>query len=82
MATKKIKIIAEIAQGFEGNSTYSNLFVKAAASAGADAVKFQLFYADELATPDYMYYELFKSLEMSDEVWKNISHLALENNIA
>ena len=82
MATKKIKIIAEIAQGFEGNSTYSNLFVKAAASAGADAVKFQLVYADELATPDYMYYELFKSLEMSDEVWKNISHLALENNIA
>lgn len=82
MGTKKIKIIAEIAQGFEGNSTYSNLFVKAAASAGADAVKFQLVYADELATPDYKYYELFKSLEMSDEVWKNISHLASENNIA
>ena len=82
MVTKKIKIIAEIAQGFEGNSTYSNLFVKAAATAGADAVKFQLVYADELATPDYKYYELFKSLEMSDEVWKNISHVASENNIA
>ena len=48
MGTKKIKIIAEIAQGFEGNSTYSNLFVKAAASAGADAVKFQLFKIDKL----------------------------------
>jgi sialic acid synthase SpsE len=82
MANKKITIIAEIAQGFEGNPTYSNLFVKAAASAGADAVKFQLVYADELATPDYKYYDLFKSLEMSNEVWKNISNLAAKNNIA
>jgi len=81
MTNKKIKIIAEIAQGFEGNPTYSNLFVKAAASAGADAVKFQLVYADELATPDYKYYDLFKSLEMSDEVWKNISNLATKNKI-
>jgi N,N'-diacetyllegionaminate synthase len=32
---------------------------------GADAVKYQLVYADELATPDYKYYELFRSLEMS-----------------
>jgi sialic acid synthase SpsE len=81
MVNKKIKIIAEIAQGFEGNPTYSNLFVKAAASAGADAVKFQLVYADELATPDYKYYDLFKSLEMPDDVWKNISKLAIKNNI-
>lgn len=82
MVIKQIQIIAEIAQGFEGNSMYSNLFVKAAASAGADAVKFQLVYADELATPDYKYYDLFKSLEMPDEVWQNIANLAIENNIA
>ena len=82
MINKKTQIIAEIAQGFEGNPTYSNLFVRAAASAGADAVKFQLVYADELATPDYKYYELFKSLEMDDEVWENLSNLAIENNIA
>ena len=29
MINKKIKIIAEIAQGFEGNPSYSNLFVNA-----------------------------------------------------
>lgn len=82
MINKKTQIIAEIAQGFEGNPIYSNLFVRAAASAGADAVKFQLVYADELATPDYKYYDLFKSLEMDDEVWENLSNLATENNIA
>jgi sialic acid synthase SpsE len=82
MNKNKIQIIAEIAQGFEGNPTITNLFIKAAASAGADAVKFQLVYADELATPDYKYYDLFKSLEMSDEIWKELSDLVKEHNIA
>src|SRR6185369_11224283 len=31
-----------------------------------------LVYADELATPDYKYYELFRSLEMADEVWTGL----------
>jgi len=81
MVKRKTQIIAEIAQGFEGNPVYSKLFVKAAAKAGADAVKFQLVYADELATPDYKYYDLFKSLEMPDDAWENISNLAKENSI-
>ena len=47
-----IEIIAEIAQGFEGKPEQSRLLIKAASAAGANAVKFQLVYADELATPD------------------------------
>lgn len=82
MGNNGIKIIAEIAQGFEGNPIYSELFVKAAAASGADAVKFQLVFADELATPDYKYYDLFKSLEMPFEVWNKISNIANEQNIA
>lgn len=65
-----LKIIAEIAQGFEGNFEQSKLLIKAAAKAGADAVKFQLVYADELATVDYQYYTLFKELEMEEVQWK------------
>ncbi|NCV89142.1 MAG: hypothetical protein EBW19_02930, partial [Betaproteobacteria bacterium] len=42
-----IKIIAEAAQGFEGDPLLARLLVRAAARAGADAVKFQLVYADE-----------------------------------
>ena len=38
--------------------------MRAAATAGADAVKYQLVLADELAAPDYKHYDLFKSLEM------------------
>lgn len=68
----KIEIIAELAQGFEGNPLQASLLVRAAARSGADAAKLQMVFADELATPDYKYYDLFRSLEMADEVWANL----------
>ncbi|MFH1283598.1 MAG: N-acetylneuraminate synthase family protein [bacterium] len=64
-------IIAEIAQGFEGSKKLVELYLKAFVYSGADAIKFQIFYADELALPDYAYYSLFKSLELSFDIWKN-----------
>ena len=72
----KLNIIAEIAQGFEGNFEQSKLLIKAAAKAGADSVKFQLVYADELATADYQYYALFKELEMEEAQWKLLKDYA------
>ena len=68
----KIEIIAELAQGFEGSLEQAKLLVKAASKAGADSAKCQLVYADELATPGYEYYELFKTLEMEDDDWLEI----------
>jgi N,N'-diacetyllegionaminate synthase len=68
----KIEIIAEIAQGYEGNEKLINLLTRGAIASNADAVKFQLVYADELATPDYEYYDLFKDLEMNKDVWVNV----------
>jgi sialic acid synthase SpsE len=80
--TPKIEIIAELAQGFEGSPVQSALLLKAAATAGADAAKFQLVYADELGTPDYLYFNLFKSLEMADEVWSGLAEQAKAAGIA
>ena len=68
-----VKIIAELAQGFEGKPEQARLLLAAAAAAGADAAKFQLVYADELAAPDYKHYELFRSLEMSDQIWGDLA---------
>lgn len=73
---KQLTIIAELAQGFEGNFMQAKLLVKAAAAAGADAAKLQLVYADELATPDYAYYDLFRSLEMTDQQWGDLATYA------
>jgi len=76
-----LKIIAELAQGFEGNPKQAILLMRAAAKAGADASKYQMVYADELATPDYQHYNLFKSLEMLDSDWGNLANLAKSLNI-
>ena len=45
-----LEIIAELAQGYEGNASIAKLLVKSAALAGADSAKFQLVIAEELAT--------------------------------
>lgn len=78
---RNITIIAELAQGFEGDYSQSRLLIRAAASARADIAKFQLVYADELATPDYKYYDLFKSLEMPDTDWQKLAAYAKDLGI-
>lgn len=77
----KVEIIAELAQGFEGSKDQAKLLAIAAAKAGADSAKFQLVYADELATDDYQYYDLFKNLEMTDEDWIDVKQTCELNNI-
>ena len=77
----KIEIIAEIAQGFEGDPVKSSLLLKSAANAGADAAKFQMVYADELATEDYKFHSLFQSLEMEDQIWVNLYQQSVDLNI-
>ena len=74
-----IEIIAEVAQGFEGDKKLTELLTAGAIYSGADAIKYQLVYADELATPDYEYYQLFKSLEMDQEVWEEVSQKIHKN---
>ena len=69
-----LEIVAELAQGFEGSPAKASLLLQSAANAGADAAKFQLIYDDELSTPDYKFYSLFQSLEMSDTDWENLKN--------
>jgi N,N'-diacetyllegionaminate synthase len=77
----KIRIIAEIAQGYEGNIQFCKLLVRAAASAEADIVKFQMVYADELAIPEYKYYDLFKNIELKKEEWQEVKKVAEELDV-
>jgi len=72
------RVIAEVAQGYEGKPEYCHLYVKAAASAGADAIKFQVVYADDVAQPGYQYYDFYKTLEMDLAVWRGIKARAEE----
>ena len=76
-----IQIIAEIAQGYEGNYQQAAMLIRAGKFAGADAVKMQLVYADELCTSDYKDFKLFSQLEMCDEHWQKLSNIAKDIDI-
>ncbi len=76
-----VDIIAEVAQGYEGDPSLARRFVGAAAAAGADLVKFQIVYADELATPSYVHHGLFSSLEMPDAAWRAVGDEAAARGI-
>lgn len=80
--SETVRIVAEAAQGFEGDPTAAKLLARAAAKSGADVVKFQLVYARELATPTYQYFSLFQQLEMPDEAWQVVAAEARTGNIA
>lgn len=69
-----VEIIAEIAQGFEGNPKLVELLARGALAAGADAVKYQLVFAEELCVKAYPYYDFFKSLEMEKSAWMGIAN--------
>lgn len=77
----RTKIIAEVAQGYEGRPDYTMLLVKAAAKARADAVKFQIVFADDTAEPGYQYYDFYKQLEMDVEVWRAARELARSSGV-
>ena len=81
MKQKQTYIIAEIAQGFEGDINLCKRFIKLAKAVGANAVKFQIFRAEEICTCDYKYYDLFRSLEIDPAVWTEMIDFAVENGL-
>jgi sialic acid synthase SpsE len=75
------RIIAEAAQGYEGKADYCEFYVRAASRAGAEAVKFQIVYADDVAEPGYQYYDWYKKLEMDPAVWQRVKELSRDCGI-
>ena len=75
-------IIAEVAQGYEGRVDTGRLLIKGAKAAGADAVKFQIIYADDVCVPGYVHYDLFKGLEMPNDDWQTLRNYARDLGIA
>ena len=72
----EIYVIAEAAQGYEGSVEVAKLLVRSAACSGANAIKFQVVYADDLCEKNYEHYALFSSLELSVEQWEEVRALA------
>lgn len=82
MMQSKINIIAEIGTSHEGSFDKAKELVDAAADSGADTIKFQWVYADEILHPKTGFvklptgniplYERFKQLECAVSFYKDI----------
>lgn len=68
----KIEIIAEIANAHQGNPEEAIKLAEAAFKAGADAVKFQVYSAEELLVRKHPRFEHFKKQAFSHDAWKKI----------
>jgi N,N'-diacetyllegionaminate synthase len=65
-------VIAEIASAHEGSIDIMKGLVKSAADSGADAVKFQIFKAENLVFRTHPKFNAFGEIEFSEEQWKEI----------
>src|SRR5476651_746859 len=81
MKNKDLYIIAEAALSYHGNKELAKLLVHAASIGLADAVKFQIMYADDICVQPYEHYNLFTKMELSPADWKEIRALALEKKL-
>ena len=59
----KILFIAEFGNAFEGKKKIALEMIEKSVDAGVDALKFQIFFTDELLVSQHPKYNIFKQLE-------------------
>lgn len=77
----KIKFIAEVALCHKGSKALAKKFIKYAKKIKIDYLKFHLLIADEIADKYYKHYRLFKSFEIAERQWVEISKYAKFNKV-
>jgi len=75
-------VIAEIGSAHQGDIERCKTITRAAAEAGADCVKYQVWSQDESFTPDHPQYALFGDYEFSRSQWLDVMAYARSLAIA
>ena len=88
---EQMLIIAEIGTGHNGSIQKAKELIAAAKESGADAVKFQIVYADEILHPDTGFvelptgriplYERFQDLECSIDFYAELAHYTQQQGL-
>lgn len=68
----EVKIIAEIANAHQGCCTTAFNLASSFAKAGADAIKFQIYFAEELLVKKHKRYDHFKKQSFSVAQWNTL----------
>ncbi|MGH9363795.1 MAG: N-acetylneuraminate synthase family protein [Thermoanaerobaculia bacterium] len=85
-------VVGEVAQAHDGSLGMAHAFIDAAASAGADAVKFQTHIASAESTPaepwrvkfspqDASRYDYWKRMEFTEEQWRELRRHAEDRGL-
>jgi len=74
-------VIAEVGINHNGDKNIAKKLIKMAKNAGADAVKFQTFRAEDLVSKNSKFYSLFKKLELSDGIFKELAKFSKKQGI-
>jgi N,N'-diacetyllegionaminate synthase len=78
LSGERVLIIAEVASGHDGRPDLAVELAQLAAQAGADAVKFQIFRADELVVRDHPKAGAFRQIEIQRADWTKVVRAARE----
>jgi len=74
-------VIAEAGLNHDGDVVLAKRLIEAAAHAGADAIKFQVFHTEELCSKKSEFFSLFESLELSADDWGELAAVAADCKI-
>lgn len=80
ISKKKIEIIAEIANTHQGDPEYALRLANKCIKSGADAVKFQIYFADELLVRNHPRYTHFKKQSFTVNKWTEL-FISLKNKV-
>ena len=67
-----INVIAEIANAHQGDPKVAIELAKAAVDSGANSIKFQIYFAQELLTQDHPRFSHFNKQAFSQGVWDEL----------
>jgi N,N'-diacetyllegionaminate synthase len=69
---KQIEVIAEVANAHQGKPELALELAQKSVEAGGDAVKFQIYFANELLVRNHPRYEHFKKQSFSQDAWRKL----------
>lgn len=78
-ASDRTCIIAEMACSHEGNPDLAHQIIDGAGEAGADAIQFQIWEAEDMVVPNHPDLELLKKIELPSCQWQDLAAYVRRN---
>lgn len=78
-AGRKIFVIAEMACSHEGDPALARKIIDGAGAAGADAIQFQIWLAQDMMVPQHPAFATLQRIELSRQAWSELAAYVRQN---